>query len=106
MFQSTRPMRGATSIPFHLLFQGKVSIHAPHAGRDRNPSPRVQSHGRFNPRAPCRARLIRRVSCSAIASFQSTRPMRGTTPHGWRRSRGQPVSIHAPHAGRDQAGHT
>ena len=34
MFQSTRPMRGATSAEKQEDPTTKVSIHAPHAGRD------------------------------------------------------------------------
>ena len=56
MFQSTRPMRGATGphtiFPTGLL----VSIHAPHAGRDV-----AWTHINFD------------------SAFQSTRPMRGAT---------------------------
>ena len=35
MFQSTRPMRGATALTTIINAYGMVSIHAPHAGRDR-----------------------------------------------------------------------
>ena len=78
MFQSTRPMRGATGIIFAREVCPIVSIHAPHAGRDRDGSiagseggvsihaPRAgrDLHRRmvgiypasFNPRAPCGAR--------------------------------------------------
>ena len=34
-FQSTRPMRGATSWHMEAYFARTISIHAPHAGRDR-----------------------------------------------------------------------
>ena len=34
LFQSTRPMRGATRINKHDFSVKIVSIHAPHAGRD------------------------------------------------------------------------
>ena len=34
MFQSTRPMRGATADLMFRIRVHKVSIHAPHAGRD------------------------------------------------------------------------
>ena len=34
MFQSTRPMRGATRVLFYMGDIMLVSIHAPHAGRD------------------------------------------------------------------------
>ena len=78
-FQSTRPMRGATSLPVLVLTARPISIHAPHAGRDTAPAshciaggisihaphagrdpPGLPSHppcAYFNPRAPCGARL-------------------------------------------------
>ena len=84
MFQSTRPMRGAT---FHFMFSfyvsrvsihaphaGRdyddlsgfccidVSIHAPHAGRDSSSQSRYNREACFNPRAPCGARRRRRYS--------------------------------------------
>ena len=78
LFQSTRPMRGATSflpdslilidISIHAPHAGRdaqndtgdgenhISIHAPHAGRDL-PRSRPDAQARdFNPRAPCGAR--------------------------------------------------
>ena len=103
LFQSTRPMRGATikqsditanqNMNFNprapcgarhagpTLPRGrlKISIHAPHAGRDVS----IQ-HRR---RADCR--------------FQSTRPMRGATRTFTTRFPPGKISIHAPHAGRD-----
>ena len=84
-----------------LLHRIDISIHAPHAGRDK-----VLPHGRtigsdFNPRAPCGARPMYggqarrpadfnpRAPCGARHGlllwgntgngFQSTRPMRGAT---------------------------
>ena len=44
MFQSTRPMRGATPVLTASLLTTKVSIHAPHAGRDTGLADKV----RFN----------------------------------------------------------
>ena len=35
IFQSTRPIRGATDLSAHLRLLGGISIHAPHTGRDR-----------------------------------------------------------------------
>ena len=79
-FQSTRPMRGATwCMPDGLLVVIKISIHAPHAGRDMLPSLLTSWPTNFNPRAPCGARpLSSRISTLLIG-----------------------ISIHAPHAGRD-----
>ena len=102
IFQSTRPIRGATS-----------SIRAGDSGP-----------GYFNPRAPYGARLNAIVGFIFNTLFQSTRPIRGATsirdrvrtnlrnfnpraPCGARRGRPQrvtgasPISIHAPHTGRD-----
>ena len=123
-FQSTRPMRGATlchlipSRPIH------VSIHAPHAGRDK-PVPKFRyckvvfqstrpmrgatsappsGDGRksgFNPRAPCGARRFSMCTRFRSHVFQSTRPMRGATCCRRRDLLVPVVSIHAPHAGRD-----
>ena len=102
LFQSTRPMRGAT------------------AYFDEKPVSQLY----FNPRAPCGARPGRRTMPPRHSRFQSTRPMRGATNacrtlhkaterfQSTRPMRGatiQPnferstfyISIHAPHAGRD-----
>ena len=94
-------MRGATPLILPFRIPKDVSIHAPHAGRDRTWAPCVLSLSCFNPRAPCGARLsptdsfVRwtsfnpRAPCGArlyhnkkpmsIIMFQSTRPMRGAT---------------------------
>ena len=125
LFQSTRPMRGATNSSFQRYFfchyfnprapcgarrrncnsmgqVHKISIHAPHAGRDCQAAHREPYCTNFNPRAPCGARLDvlflhaltrcdfnPRAPCGARRSiycpqcghgtFQSTRPMRGAT---------------------------
>ena len=78
-----------------------VSIHAPHAGRDNSSLRRGSKPASFNPRAPCGARRLTATRQGRKPSFQSTRPMRGATPS--LSSFGVPphVSIHAPHAGRD-----
>ena len=105
-FQSTRPVRGATT--------RKLTMVADLPG--------------FNPRAPCGARQNLPTLYEREAWFQSTRPVRGATEkyHGFlsRPSRFQStrpvrgathtplpsdeqniVSIHAPRAGRDQEHH-
>ena len=104
-FQSTRPMRGATTCPCSLSLRDRhfnprapcgarrptrkdrwekitISIHAPHAGRDSVIQQTENGMVYFNPRAPCGARRYRRASRPMAATFQSTRPMRGATTFG------------------------
>ena len=122
-FQSTRPVRGATLFnPDHSI-KDFISIHAPRAGRDKALVSRLTALVYFNPRAPCGARPAVVYATVTAAKFQSTRPMRGATaaielgynnvfisihaPHAGRDDRvhgvttGHSISIHAPHAGRD-----
>ena len=103
IFQSTRPVRGATGERSHEPGQGHISIHAPRAGRDHLEGNRpegwtISIHA---PRAG-RDKLTGLVQGSNII-FQSTRPVRGATPHAapvWHDRPG--ISIHAPRAGRDE----
>ena len=81
MFQSTRPVWGAT------YAQGKKT---------------AQLVG-FNPRAPCGARLLQLAHRVFLMWFQSTRPVWGATRAEIRKRRLHHVSIHAPRVGRDQA---
>ena len=82
MFQSTRPVRGATCLNIRLPIRYFVSIHAPRAGRD----------------------FDKFTILTEEEVFQSTRPVRGaTTRHDAFKAHGK-VSIHAPRAGRDPVG--
>ena len=126
-FQSTRPVRGATTLQ-ELEFVGQVmhiSIHAPHAGataseraktcckclfqstRPMRGATGAGSPGRFfqsdfNPRAPCGARPRQDLRGHLCGLHFNPR-----APCGARRvviaaPHHRPViSIHAPHAGRD-----
>ena len=123
-FQSTRPVRGATSGQTGYSYTSTVSIHAPRAGRDpphdRNSPPPIcfnprapcgarrrglrpltASESCFNPRAPCGARPWSIVVLRADWLLQSTRPVRGATGRRGGVQLYRPVSIHAPRAGRD-----
>ena len=79
LFQSTRPMRGATKVGAITNPVRDISIHAPHAGRDVP--------------APC--------IFSQHSGFQSTRPIRGATHLRYVLLATASISIHAPHTGRD-----
>ena len=101
LFQSTRPIRGATLPDLEPLPAERISIHAPHTGRDYvtdKLAPRmvISIHaphtGRdlttwkppdcftyFNPRAPYGARRHAIFAATRTRRFQSTRPIRGAT---------------------------
>ena len=79
MFQSTRPMRGATLHRVLRFLRLLVSIHAPHAGRDRPRDKMAFPLACFNPRAPCGARPHLFPLSGAAGEFQSTRPVWGAT---------------------------
>ena len=78
-FQSTRPIRGATQFYNLLLSNIRISIHAPHTGRDWLMVPGILY----------------------TWDFQSTRPIRGATWHESLLPYLPRISIHAPHTGRD-----
>ena len=79
-FQSTRPVRGATLDKLGGgTTVGKISIHAPRAGRDH----------------------LEEAEAEHIIGFQSTRPVRGATMSSQMIGISTIISIHAPRAGRD-----
>ena len=94
-------MRGATIMDWFGDTFFIISIHAPHAGRDRKKMLIVMETLHFNPRAPCGARPEVGEFDQIDILFQSTRPMRGATHTGLPEYVTAPISIHAPHAGRD-----
>ena len=80
LFQSTHPVRGATSAAASPRAPSRISIHAPRAGCDRNIAFNSARGNDFNPRTPC-----------------------GVRPTGWNfRIRKHFISIHAPRAGCDR----
>ena len=124
LFQSTRPVRGATGSCGAYNHGNTISIHAPRAGRDIRPftlvtvvfyfNPRAPCGARqsaygqpwmylryFNPRAPCGARPAIRSVILQSRTFQSTRPVRGATGTISGTAYAEDISIHAPRAGRD-----
>ncbi len=52
-FQSTLPMRGETRFTAGSLWQIRISIHSPHAGRDQSLSAVSIPCAYFNPLSPC-----------------------------------------------------
>ena len=104
-FQSTRPIRGATSLPSGRKLYYVISIHAPHTGRDCGARQRGSLRGHFNPRAPYGARRPSRCRCLHRGYFNPR------APYGARHTKNvlslysSSISIHAPHTGRDGAKH-
>ena len=89
MFQSTRPMRGATVPARHEHAQHSVSIHAPHAGRDSCVYSATDRTSAFQSTRPMRGATISSKDEPALLMFQSTRPMRGATVASSTRCAGQ-----------------
>ena len=125
IFQSTRPIRGATHHGQRLGREVPISIHAPHTGRDwRSSGDRLMT--KISIHAPHTGRDVAvQESRYGVLLFQSTRPIRGATwgmvcrsgmvsyfnpraPYGARQHGFlaaqvfKPISIHAPHTGRDR----
>ena len=101
LFQSTRPVRGATRLRWMSGMSEIVSIHAPRTGRDIITGGSSGAPTRFNPRAPYGARRSEAARRTRALWFQSTRPVRGATAHHMYPPPDQFVSIHAPRTGRD-----
>ena len=102
-FQSTHPVRGATTMSDHspntmLLFQSTHPVRgATIFGRLCMPR-----HVHFNPRTPCGVRRYCGDAQTCRTAFQSTHPVRGATLIPAPRCSIIPISIHAPRAGCDQ----
>ena len=74
LFQSTRPVRGATVLDDVAAQESHVSIHAPHAGRDLVKALRGFRCRCFNPRAPCGARHTEPSDRTVMAGFNPRAP--------------------------------
>ena len=78
-FQSTCPVRGTTMCPVRPAAQKKISIHVPRTGHDRKSLACLFTISNFNPRAPYGARPVKGFRDLLMQGFQSTCPVRGTT---------------------------
>ena len=122
-FQSTHPLRGATSgqlikiaalhisihaplagcdgLNLHIITGHGISIHAPLAGCDNADGSCSRQSADFNPRTPCGVRLREQNFLRFLVSFQSTHPSRGATTRLDAVAGRAIISIHAPLAGCD-----
>ena len=100
-FQSTFPLRGATTRRDKTADAEKISIHVPLAGSDKPLDPPAPPTRNFNPRSPCGERPDSHTVTASGSIFQSTFPLRGATfPVAvWRYA--ADISIHVPLAGSD-----
>ena len=79
-FQSTHPMRGATSCRKCHRAGHRISIHAPHAGCDSSFCTSCRGSPEFQSTHPMRgATKYPEQNMLRLISFQSTHPMRGAT---------------------------
>ena len=101
VFQSTLPVRGATTPMIRPFAPSSISIHAPRAGSDRLCGSWSRRLCDFNPRSPCGERPVILTQILQISSFQSTLPVRGATLRICFSSQIFEISIHAPRAGSD-----
>ena len=125
VFQSTRPVWGATcadsrdrradAVSIHAprvgrdhhrtrpAFGGQVSIHAPRVGRDlAHELGHMQMH-RFNPRAPCGARPALHFAVKSGGRVSIHAPRVGRDHGKYDAAFDCTVSIHAPRVGRDRS---
>ena len=124
-FQSTHPVRGATTSTVRPYARVEISIHAPRAGCDQIRRKTRSSTIHFNPRTPCGVRHCINGAPSCVRTISIHAPRAGCddmheeyrereenfnprTPCGVRRRETSHqfqrrfISIHAPRAGCDQ----
>ena len=102
IFQSTLPMRGATSDQLFPKFHPFISIHTPHAGSDVLAIPRYLSPTYFNPHSPCGERPDFEWYAGYLIFISIHTPHAGSDGKCTCRNASiKRISIHTPHAGSD-----
>ena len=104
LFQSTLPLRGATTLGPGARPQTLISIHASLTGSDPTSSTKRTEFGDFNPRFPYGERLLSLLGMIYPLTFQSTLPLRGATVMVNFVHQNTAISIHASLTGSDQGG--
>ena len=103
VFQSTRPVWGATSHYRSVQLTAGISIHAPRVGRDWTVSSGIVIVSYFNPRAPCGARPLCCYEMGNYSYFNPRAPCGARPEQRQQPLRLQAISIHAPRVGRDRS---
>ena len=101
LFQSTRPVWGATADPRPCGRVARISIHAPRVGRDLAASELPPSIVVFQSTRPVWGATTSTTRPPKPPKFQSTRPVWGATLYTFLFFPLVVVSIHAPRVGRD-----
>ena len=101
-FQSTRPIRGATwghRIDISIIWD--FNPRAPYGARQKAEQDQLQDTQYFNPRAPYGARPLTRLVLDTIGRISIHAPHTGRDILYRVLCLRHPISIHAPHTGRD-----
>ena len=101
VFQSTLPVRGATIAAVADDPSTPISIHAPRAGSDRLGTEYCDLRRYFNPRSPCGERHSNAWVALGAAHFNPRSPCGERRPVQIVGYRFLDISIHAPRAGSD-----
>ena len=102
LFQSTHPLRDATFSITSQFFKILISIHAPLTGCDANFVSNLSTYSLISIHAPLTGcDLFNIASFNLINEFQSTHPLRDATLDGFSDTDGICISIHAPLTGCD-----
>ena len=100
-FQSTLPIRRATTSVSESLLVILISIHAPHTESDQKWLHKYKQFFKFQSTLPIRRATKSFGSVRLIRIFQSTLPIRRATFNCVFRVSIQKISIHAPHTESD-----
>ena len=102
LFQSTRPVWGATVDGGGVMSLDVISIHAPRVGRDVYADSKTDRVSNFNPRAPCGARreFLPKLPVRLLISIHAPRVGRDANMLILSQTK-DIISIHAPRVGRD-----
>ena len=102
VFQSTRPLRGATREKNEPATNRQISIHAPLTGRDRR---NIPEHRRIpiSIHAPLTGRDARPACSFPYPGISIHAPLTGRDRERQKNARSIVISIHAPLTGRDPA---
>ena len=100
-FQSTLPLRGATSMLSIRYSDPPISIHAPLAGSDAMRGRDLGYIRNFNPRSPCGERRYQQYRQSESDKISIHAPLAGSDPMYTYYRGNKYISIHAPLAGSD-----